>query len=78
MLLRTLACKCLFEYLLPNLLRIYLEVELLGHMMAVFNFLKNAFMFEFLFFPEPALEESEVQKENLQELEVDVVSLGSP
>ena len=47
-------------------------------MMAVFNFLKNAFMFEFLFFPEPALEESEVQKENLQELEVDVVSLGSP
>lgn len=44
---------------------------------SMFNFLRNAFILKILFL-EPALEKTEVQKEELQEPEVDVVSLGFP
>lgn len=53
-------------------------MALLGRTVTMFNFLMNAFMFEFLLFLEPAPEEPEVRQEELQEPQVDVVSLGFP
>uniref|UniRef100_A0A8C5Y9A2 Dynein axonemal heavy chain 2 n=1 Tax=Microcebus murinus TaxID=30608 RepID=A0A8C5Y9A2_MICMU len=47
-------------------------MELLGHMVTMVNFLRNAFLFVSLVFPEPVLEEPEVQKEELAAPVVDV------
>ena len=58
------------EYLPPLLLGRYPG----SYCDSVFKFQRDAFTLECLFSPEPTLEETVVEKEELQEPEVDVVS----